>query len=47
VRAAREHGDEVDLVTIDGADHLDLWNATSAAFPTVVAAVRDFCARFA
>ncbi|MCA1647530.1 MAG: alpha/beta hydrolase [Chloroflexi bacterium] len=42
VRQASASGDEAKLVTIDGADHLDLWNPTSTAFPTVLAAAVDF-----
>jgi acetyl esterase/lipase len=42
VTAATAAGDQVELVTIDGADHLDLWNPTSPAFPRVVAAATRF-----
>jgi acetyl esterase/lipase len=45
VETARQKGDQVELVTIDGADHLDLWNPASAAFPQVVAAARPFLSR--
>jgi acetyl esterase/lipase len=42
VGAARAAGDRVELVSIDGADHLDLWNPASAAFPQVLAAATSF-----
>jgi acetyl esterase/lipase len=43
-RLARAAGDTVELVTIDGADHLDLWTPASAAFEPVVVAVTRFLA---
>jgi acetyl esterase/lipase len=45
VAAAQAAGDAIELVTVEGADHLDLWNAGSTAFPTVVAAATKFLAR--
>ena len=45
VRTAQERGDNIELVTIEGADHLDLWNPASTAFPGVVAAARTFLSR--
>jgi acetyl esterase/lipase len=45
VSTAKERGDDIELVTIEGADHLDLWNPASQAFPSVVAAARTFLSR--
>jgi acetyl esterase/lipase len=42
VAVARAAGDSVEFVTIDGAEHLDLWNRASPAFPKVVAAADRF-----
>jgi pimeloyl-ACP methyl ester carboxylesterase len=42
VRAANAAGDRVELETIDGAEHLDLWNPESAAFDRVVEAATTF-----
>jgi hypothetical protein len=35
----------VDFVSIDGADHLDLWNPASTVFARVVASANEFIAR--
>ena len=40
--AAERAGDRVELVTIEGAEHLDLWNPASSAFPRVVEAATSF-----
>ncbi len=45
VSAAQARGDDVELMTIEGADHLDLWNPASTAFPRVVDAARGFLSR--
>lgn len=42
VAAARAAGDSVEFVAVEGADHLDLWNRASPAFPKVVAAADRF-----
>jgi acetyl esterase/lipase len=45
VGAARSAGDEVELVAVAGAEHLDLWNTSSSAFPSVLDAARAFLKR--
>jgi fermentation-respiration switch protein FrsA (DUF1100 family) len=45
VATARGRGDAVDFVSIDGADHLDLWNPASTVFARVVASANEFIAR--
>jgi acetyl esterase/lipase len=40
--AAHAAGDSVESVTIDGAEHLDLWSPASAAFEPVVEAITRF-----
>lgn len=42
VSAATARGDQVQLVTVDGAEHLDLWNPTSTVFDQVVDAAVQF-----
>lgn len=42
VAAARAAGDSVEFVTVEGAEHLDLWNRASPAFPKVVAVADRF-----
>jgi acetyl esterase/lipase len=42
VQAAQMVGDRVEFVTIEGADHLDLWNPASSAFDQVVSAATAF-----
>jgi acetyl esterase/lipase len=40
--AATAAGDPVTLLTIEGAEHLDLWTPTSTAFPQVLTAATAF-----
>jgi acetyl esterase/lipase len=42
IAAASARGDQVQLVTVEGAEHLDLWNPASAAFGQVVDAAVQF-----
>jgi acetyl esterase/lipase len=42
VSAASARGDQVQMATIEGADHLDLWNPASACFGQVVDAAVQF-----
>jgi hypothetical protein len=42
VSAASARGDDVRLVTVEGAEHLDLWSPASSAFEQVVNAAVEF-----